>query len=409
MLIRNVNTKFLPQRTLAVRAFLHSLPCLSLTLLLLLAGCSAHPAQSPAPPRPTLAELDPNVGFVGDTGTLHLRGTNFTPGATIGTPPGLYLRNIHVDSPMQITADYTIASNSFLGFLNVTVTTPGGTSAPTRFTIYPAGWQPGLRVGSALPTPPAPASATPAPPDNSLPPYESLDVGIHAAAVPNPGGPETDTYLDVSFTDDKGHPVAVGDSYHSDMDNVDNDSDDSGDPGPSVTSYSFGVQSPAAGAYVLHIKSSRNGSFDLEMDTTCRAPACSYHRSLAVLETIPTYPGSSFELRFICHRDPFSLDLDSGGLQPPHGAFSFAQPVSPDVTLPAEQKALALVIYFDPVMDPASFHATLDGADRSSLFHVRPGELELVSIPLGPGQHNLTIRANAKSGLPSEQQFHVQH
>ena len=404
-----MKTKFPAQRILSIRVLLHSLPAISLTFFFLMAGCSRQATQPPAPARPTLTQLVPDTVHVGDTGTIILRGANFSPRSSIGTPPGLYLRNIHVDSPTQITADYTIASNSFLGFLNVTVTTPGGTSAPTRFTIYPAGWQPGLRVGSALPTPPAPASATPPAPDNSLPPYESFDVGIHAAAVPNPGGPETDTYLDVSFTDDKGHPVAVGDTYHSDMDNVDNDSDDSSDPGPTVTSYSFGVQSPAAGAYVLHIKSSRNGSFDLEMDTTCRAPACSYHRSLAVLETIPTYPGSSFELRFICHRDPFSLDLDSGGLQPPHGAFSFAQPVSPDVTLPAEQKALAVVIYYDPVMDPASFHATLDGADRSILFHVRTGELELVSIPLGPGQHNLTIRANTKSGLPSEQQFHIQH
>jgi hypothetical protein len=96
-------------------------------------------------------------------------------------------------------------------------------------------------------------------------------------------------------------------------------------------------------------------------------------------------------------------------LQPTNGAFSFAQPLTSNVQLPIEAKALTVVIYCDPVMEVSSFRALLDGSDRTSLFHVRPGELQLVAIPVEPGQHTLTIRANNKHGLSTEQEFHIQH
>jgi len=420
MPISKVKTEIPIQRMVAMRFFLQLSHYLSLACVVLAAGCSGHtnPSTTPlpsapatasasvrAPARPTLTELTPNLVHVGSSGTLILRGTNFVPGTTIRTPPGLDLRNIQVNGPTQITAEYTIGPNSWLGFLNVTVTTPSGTSEPAKFAIYPAVFQFGI--------PPNGASAKPAVQAADGPVYESLDVGIHAEQVGNPDGSQTDAYLDVSFTDEKGHPVAVGDSYHGDMDNVDNpdasdDSPDSGEP-PNVTSYSFGLQTPAEGKYVLHIKSSRSGSFDLEIDTTTSSSQDQSQHLLAGLGNIPTYPGSSFKLNFICRREPFSVDLDSGGLQPPHGAFSFAQPLTLEVRLPAEEKALGVVIYYDPVMEPSSFHAMLDGSDVSNLFHIRLGELDLASVPLGPGQHALTIRANNKSGLSTEQQFRIQH
>ena len=68
-----------------------------------------------------------------------------------------------------------------------------------------------------------------------------------------------------------------------------------------------------------------------------------------------------------------------------------------------------MVIYYDPVMQASSFSATLDGSDVTNLFHVRHGTLALVSVALGTGKHDLTIRANNKSGLSAEQQFHIQH
>jgi hypothetical protein len=87
----------------------------------------------------------------------------------------------------------------------------------------------------------------------------------------------------------------------------------------------------------------------------------------------------------------------------------FAQPLTSEVRLPAEEKALGVVIYYDLVMEPSSIRALLDGSEVTNLFHVRTGELELVSVPLGSGQHDLTIRANTKAGLSTEQKFHIQH
>jgi hypothetical protein len=345
-----------------------------------------------------LIQLTPNTAAAGSAGSLILRGTNFVADASISTPPGLHLRNIRVNSPTEIAADYAIAKDSYLGYFDIAVTTPGGTSDPIKFTILRPAFQFGVLRGSSA----NPATITQGPPI-----YESFDVGIHAGPVPNPDGSQTDAYLDVSFTDDKGHPVTIGGSYHSDMDNVSNP-DDPDDGPPDVTSYSFGVQRPEAGDYVLRIKGSRVGSFTLEIDTTASSRDSESYESLANLDDVPTYPGSSFELNFICHRDPFSVNLARGGLQPPQGAFSFAQPLDSVVRLPSEAKVLGVVIYYHPVVDPSSFRALLDGSDVTGLFHVRPGELELVSIPLEPGQHHLGIHASAKSGLPTEQEFRIQ-
>jgi hypothetical protein len=398
-----------------MRLFLRLLHCFLFACLVLIAGCSGHasrsaasatagsiasPAPTSAPPRPTLTELTPNRGNIGNSGTLILRGTNFVPGTTIKTPPGLDLRNIRVDSPTQIAADYTIGPNSWLGYLNVTVTTPGGTSEPARFAIYPAVGQFGISSGGG--------SAKPAGSAPGLPTFESFDVGIHADQVANSDGSQTDGYLEVSVTDSEGHPVATGDSYHSDMDNVVAPDDDD-EPGPIVTPYSFGLQRPEAGTYVLHMKSSRSGSFTLEMDTSVSSSTGSSYKGLAVLENVPTYPGSSFELKLVCRREPFTVDLDGGGLRPPNAAFSFAQPLGSEVRLPAEAKAVGVVVYYDPVMEPSSFRAVLDGSEVTNLFHIRLGELDLASVPVGPGHHSLTIRANTKSGLSAEQQFHIQH
>jgi hypothetical protein len=376
-----------------MRLFLQLCWPLSVACLVFASGCSVQGSQStvpPAPVRPSLTELVPNTVTPGSSGTVILRGANFAASISISTPPGLALRNVRVDSATEITADYAVASNSVPGNFEVTVTTPAGTSDPARFRIVPVYTQFGSLRSFAKPA-------------VSQPPFESFDVGIHAAPVATPDGSETDAYLDISFSDDKGRPVEVGDSYHSDMDNV--VSPDDPEPGPNVTSYSFAMQRPEAGEYVLDIKGSRSGSFRLEIDTS----TSSSHDDLAELNDVPTYSGSEFQLKFVCRRDPFTVNIDGGGLQPPHGAFSFAQPLASVVHLPSGTKMLGVAIYYDPLMDPSSFRGSLEGSDVTAMFHVRLGELELVSVPLEPGQHNLTLQANTKSGLSTEQEFHIQH
>lgn len=393
-------------RTGGATAFMvSSCAALLLACLTLALGCSLHGNQltpSPTPPRPTLRELVPSTATVGSGGTLVLRGTNFVPGASLSAPPGLSFRNIRVNSPEQITVDYSNSPDSVLGYFAVTVTTPGGTSEPAIFTITTLVFQFGVGV------PRARAAAESDPPS-----FKSLQVGIHADQVANPDGSQTDAYLDVSFTNDKGQQVALSASPYSDMDNVDapdDDTDESSGTHPDVTSYSFGVEKPVAGKYVLQIKGSRNGSFILEISAeTFSEQNGLLQNGMTELENVPTFSGSSFELKFVCRSDPYDMDIDSGGLQPANGAFSFAQPLTSNVRLPIEGKALAVVIYYDPVMEVSSFRALLDGKDRTSMFHVRPGELQLVAVPVEPGQHTLTIRANNKRGLSTEQEFHIQH
>jgi hypothetical protein len=107
-----------------MRFLLHSFHHFSLACWILIAGCSGHAKQSVAPApssvptsagtsastsapvlgRPTLTELTPTAGYVGNSGILILKGTNFVPGTTIRTPQGLDLRNVRVNGPMQITA-----------------------------------------------------------------------------------------------------------------------------------------------------------------------------------------------------------------------------------------------------------------------------------------------------------------
>jgi len=372
---------------------------LSLAGSMLVTGCSVHPSTPPpTPPRPTLRELVPNTATIGSAGKLILRGTNFVPGASQLASPALSFRNIRVNSPEQITADYSSSPDSPLGYFSVTVATPSGTSERATFTITPLAYQFGVGV------PPVRSAVVS---------FRSLQVGLHADPVANPDGSQTDAYLHVSFTDRKGHPVAVSGSPYSDMDNVDapdDDSDESGATHPEVTSYSFCAEKPVAGEYVLGIKGSRKGSFVLEIsDETFSEKDGVLQNGLSELANVPTFPGSSFELRFVCRQDPYGMDIDAGGLQPVHGAFSFAQPLTPNVQLPAGEKALAVVIYYDPVMEASSFRALLDGDDRTGMFRVRLGELQLVSIPLEAGQHTLTIRANNKSGESTEQEFRIQH
>jgi hypothetical protein len=396
--MRNIRT--LPRAPIV---FLHL--ALLLACLALATGCSVHESQSAAPssppPRPTLRELVPNTATVGSAGTLVLRGTNFVPGSRVASPsPGLSFTNIRVNSSEQITADYANSPDSPLGYFKVTVTTAAGTTEPAIFTITPLAFQFGG---------PSPSRE----PAQNPPPFKSLQVGIHADQVTNPDGSQTDAYLDVSFKDAQGHPVTLSDSWYGDMDNVDVPDDDTDETAVAhtvVTPYSFGVERPTAGKYVLQIKGARNGSFTLEIsnETSSQQQGSEQH-GLAVLQNVPIFPGSPFALRFVCRNDPCDMVIDSGGLQPANGAFSFAQPLASNVPLPTEVQALPVVIYYDPAMDPASFRALLDGTDRTSLFQVRPGELQLVALPVEPGQHTLAIQAKNKRNLITEQAFHIQH
>ena len=257
-------------------------------------------------------------------------------------------------------------------------------------------------------------------PNHNAPDASAISIDISTSPGADPSSPNdlptSSGAVNGSLTNSEGQHAAVDANEPSNMtiphsgiiveELTDDDPDDADQPDFSPTVEEIAVLRPDADEYTLKVNGFERGVYSLEIYGTGPDSNTSHF----YLQTVPAYPGSLFELHMVCRRTPsFEFNLDRGGLQPPHGAFSFAQPLASEVRLASEDKALAVVILYDPAMEPASFHALLDGSDRTTLFHIRPGELELVSVPLGPGQHDLTIRANNNVGLSTEQEFHIQH
>jgi hypothetical protein len=91
------------------------------------------------PPPPTLtAPLSPNQGNLGQTLTVAFLGTNFISGATsinFVTGTGV-TANVNVANSTTMTATIAIAANASLGWRQLTVTTPGGTSGVRWFQVF---------------------------------------------------------------------------------------------------------------------------------------------------------------------------------------------------------------------------------------------------------------------------------
>jgi hypothetical protein len=101
-------------------------------------GTSQPVAFTVVPPPPTLTSISPTSGVQATAVPVTLTGTNFISGATVSTTnSGITVSNVTVVSATQINASFTIAANATLGAANVTVTTSGGTSAASAFTVLP--------------------------------------------------------------------------------------------------------------------------------------------------------------------------------------------------------------------------------------------------------------------------------
>ena len=91
------------------------------------------------PPPPTLASLSTATLVEGTTITETLTGTNFVPGATTVAVSGVgvVVSNVSVINGDSLTASFIVSASTDLGARQVTVTTPGGTSAAQAITINP--------------------------------------------------------------------------------------------------------------------------------------------------------------------------------------------------------------------------------------------------------------------------------
>ena len=101
---------------------------------------SSVEAQSLPAAAPTLTSLSPNQGSLGTTVAVTMTGTNFVVGATTVTVSsgGVTAANVVVSSATSLTVNIVIDVAATPGAHTVTVTTPGGTSAPQTFTVSAA-------------------------------------------------------------------------------------------------------------------------------------------------------------------------------------------------------------------------------------------------------------------------------
>ena len=88
-------------------------------------------------PPPTLTSVSPNQGTRGTIVAVTLTGTNFVAGATVVNVSGadVTASNVVVVNPTSLTASVVIDPGAAAGGRTVTVTTAGGTSGSTPFTV----------------------------------------------------------------------------------------------------------------------------------------------------------------------------------------------------------------------------------------------------------------------------------
>ena len=90
---------------------------------------------NPAPPAPTLSSISPANASVGASVPVTINGTNLNAAVVVSAGPNIKVSNVTVVSATQITATFAVASPAPAGPVNVTVSTPGGTTSPLPFTI----------------------------------------------------------------------------------------------------------------------------------------------------------------------------------------------------------------------------------------------------------------------------------
>ena len=106
------------------------------------AGTTGNGNFAVQPGVPSIGSIQPNSGSPGTGVPITLTGNNFigTTSAMVTVSNGVAVSNVQVsagdyNSSSQLTATFTIAANASAGNASVTLTTPGGTSAPVNFTI----------------------------------------------------------------------------------------------------------------------------------------------------------------------------------------------------------------------------------------------------------------------------------
>ncbi len=180
------------------------------------------------------------------------------------------------------------------------------------------------------------------------------------------------------------------------------DDDETGDPQPDPGK-ELEVMAPTDGDYTYTVTGTGTGTYDAELRVF--RPATAYD-SRATQLAVPTAPGvvHTYAVHYSSTSGaPTTLSGGfAGGGQRPRDVdrfLTYASPAASPVSLPAGTTSYLLFVYYDRVILPATFKATLNGADIGASFHPAPGGGERVDLPLVPGRNVLVLSVDGQ--LPS--------
>jgi hypothetical protein len=163
---------------------------------------------------------------------------------------------------------------------------------------------------------------------------------------------------------------------------------------PSETNPAVLVANAPAGSYAVGVTGTNSGPYALSV-------AVADMRTSAVQQANVTGDiGQGETARFSMQLDgstspslSFSAGFDGGGQRPRdvNKLLSYINVTGASTDLPLGATSFTLNVLYGRTVVPATFSATLNGADVSALFNVSPGTSQRVTLPLGRGRNVLEL------------------
>lgn len=158
---------------------------------------------------------------------------------------------------------------------------------------------------------------------------------------------------------------------------------------------------PIDGEYTIKVTGTGTGTYDLDLRAYNR------HGRLARVryDSVPVTAGqvSTYQLLYSGTDDGEQPKIrggfPGGGQRSDVDQFlAYANPSQRQTTLPAGTTTFALMITYRETVDPSTFQVELNRTDISGLFNPRPGEMEVVNLPLARGRNVLNLSIEGMAG-----------
>ncbi|MFZ3158540.1 MAG: C39 family peptidase [Smithella sp.] len=177
------------------------------------------------------------------------------------------------------------------------------------------------------------------------------------------------------------------------------DDDETGEPEDDM-GMELEVMAPSEGDYVFVVTGTATETYDAEMRVFRQA---TQYDSGIKKQAIPTAPGvvHAYKIRYSdTSTEPITLggNFNGGGQRPVdvNRLLSYASPGENHTALPVGTSTYPMTIFYDSVILPETFTATIEGTDVSSLFHPSQGIGETVNIPVGVGRNTIILSVQGK-------------